>query len=318
MRDGVNSRRRRRRERAARAICDELSLALAVGRGGLLRHGGRACRAVSMAALRLLRPWRLRAAAAALVRVVARAAERAAARCHQRRRRRPAARRHPAGLRALYPRGQPAGDAESGSSAHRAASRPRRRRRRRRTPYDTGDGNQQPWLIPTVLLPLLILLNIGLEHWKTKETSWREFCNAMLARGEVEHLEVDPGAGTVYVYLHKGAVVRPGDRPAEAGPAADPQFYFTIAGIDQFEDRMQRVQKELGIAASGHIPIKYRIGARGGRAAAASSRRPSSSPVDVAGRPRAARHAPATPPAARPRRRAATARSTLAGLARGC
>lgn len=37
-----------------------------------------------------------------------------------------------------------------------------------------------------------------------------------------------------------------------------PQFMFTISGVDSLEAKLAQAQEELGIRASGRIPVNYR------------------------------------------------------------
>eukprot|EP00794_Sanderia_malayensis_P018933 gene18933-20838_t len=85
------------------------------------------------------------------------------------------------------------------------------------------------------------------------ETSWFAFKRDMLSAGEVVKLDVVPSGDKVYVYLEKGAFV---NGKEFFGPG--PHYSFGISSIDNFEEKLEAAQKELGIKPQDFIPVKYK------------------------------------------------------------
>ncbi|KAK1330343.1 hypothetical protein QTO34_010532 [Cnephaeus nilssonii] len=97
--------------------------------------------------------------------------------------------------------------------------------------------------------------------------SWNDFVNEMLAKGEVQRVQVVPESDVVEVYLHPGAVVfgrpvsddkgtsveRPGDECRLAL-----MYRMQVANIDKFEEKLRAAEDELNIEGKDRIPVSYK------------------------------------------------------------
>ncbi|WWD16177.1 hypothetical protein CI109_100602 [Kwoniella shandongensis] len=98
---------------------------------------------------------------------------------------------------------------------------------------------------------------------RTKEITWQEFRNSLLARGLVSSLEV-VNRSKVRVHLHNPLQ---GNQPAPnatgvsnlPSPSHGPAPYqFTIGSLEAFESLLISTQDELGIPAAERLPVSYR------------------------------------------------------------
>uniref|UniRef100_A0A8D2J7B4 SPG7 matrix AAA peptidase subunit, paraplegin n=1 Tax=Varanus komodoensis TaxID=61221 RepID=A0A8D2J7B4_VARKO len=96
-----------------------------------------------------------------------------------------------------------------------------------------------------VLFIFFILLS--LVNPRTANISWSEFVHEMLARGEVQRVEVMPETDVVEVHLHPGSVQFRHSR-----------YAMKVANIDKFEEKLRAVEDELNIAVEDRIPVTYR------------------------------------------------------------
>ncbi|XP_023790219.1 paraplegin [Cyanistes caeruleus] len=81
--------------------------------------------------------------------------------------------------------------------------------------------------------------------------SWNYFVNEMLAKGEVQRIEVVPESDIVEIYLH------PGGTPH--GQVNVTLLYtMRVANIDKFEEKLRAVEDELNIDEKERIPISYK------------------------------------------------------------
>uniref|UniRef100_A0A5F7Z916 SPG7 matrix AAA peptidase subunit, paraplegin n=1 Tax=Macaca mulatta TaxID=9544 RepID=A0A5F7Z916_MACMU len=92
-------------------------------------------------------------------------------------------------------------------------------------------------LVIAVVMSLLNALSTG-----GGSISWNDFVHEMLAKGEVQRVQVVPESDMVEVYLHPGAVV----------------FGRPVANIDKFEEKLRAAEDELNIEAKDRIPVSYR------------------------------------------------------------
>ncbi|XP_036296765.1 paraplegin isoform X6 [Pipistrellus kuhlii] len=123
--------------------------------------------------------------------------------------------------------------------------------------------------------------------------SWNDFVNEMLAKGEVQRVQVVPESDVVEVYLHPGAVVfgrpvsddkgtsveRPGDECVSSFSLSPcpPSFFWLsyfyvflkedrlalmyrmqVANIDKFEEKLRAAEDELNIEGKDRIPVSYK------------------------------------------------------------
>ncbi|KAI9637994.1 putative ATPase [Dioszegia hungarica] len=96
---------------------------------------------------------------------------------------------------------------------------------------------------------------------RTREITWQEFRNSLLARGMVSSLEVI-NRQKVRVHLHNP--IQPSNGDAVGGQSlpspntgAAP-YQFTIGSLEGFENLLLQTQDELGIPPAERIPVSYR------------------------------------------------------------
>ncbi|KAM4639264.1 mitochondrial inner membrane m-AAA protease component paraplegin isoform 4-T4 [Amazona ochrocephala] len=103
--------------------------------------------------------------------------------------------------------------------------------------------------IITVIV-LLFRFMLG-ENREGTNISWNYFVNEMLAKGEVQRIEVVPESDIVEVYLH------PGGTPH--GQVNVTLLYtMRVANIDKFEEKLRAVEDELNIDERERIPVSYK------------------------------------------------------------
>ena len=83
-----------------------------------------------------------------------------------------------------------------------------------------------------------------------RSTSWNEFLNLMLAKGEVQQIVVHPDIDRVVVTLHEGAMLR-------GRPAPGLVYHMTIPNVQNFETKLRAAEKSLGIRPDGGVPVIY-------------------------------------------------------------
>ncbi|XP_059119853.1 paraplegin isoform X2 [Peromyscus eremicus] len=81
--------------------------------------------------------------------------------------------------------------------------------------------------------------------------SWTDFVNEMLAKGEVQRVQVVPESDVVEVYLHPGAVVF-------GRPRLALMYRMQVANIDKFEEKLRAAEDELNIESKDRIPVSYK------------------------------------------------------------
>ncbi|XP_010152455.1 PREDICTED: paraplegin, partial [Eurypyga helias] len=104
-------------------------------------------------------------------------------------------------------------------------------------------------LIVTAIL-LMFRFTVS-ENREGTNISWNYFVNEMLAKGEVQRIEVVPESDIVEVYLH------PGGTPH--GQVNVTLLYtMRVANIDKFEEKLRAVEDELNIDEKERIPVSYK------------------------------------------------------------
>ncbi|NWH28615.1 SPG7 protein, partial [Grus americana] len=89
------------------------------------------------------------------------------------------------------------------------------------------------------------------ENREGTNISWNYFVNEMLAKGEVQRIEVVPESDIVEIYLH------PGGTPH--GQVNVTLLYtMRVANIDKFEEKLRAAEDELNIDERERIPISYK------------------------------------------------------------
>ncbi|KAL7424251.1 AAA ATPase afg3 [Cryptotrichosporon argae] len=96
---------------------------------------------------------------------------------------------------------------------------------------------------------------------RSREITWQEFRNSLLARGLVSSLEVI-NRNQVRVHLHQ-PVSAPSSSTGSTGSPSSPDrgpspYYFTIGSLETFESLLVSTQDELGIPPAERIPVSYR------------------------------------------------------------
>ncbi|XP_048673149.1 mitochondrial inner membrane m-AAA protease component paraplegin isoform X4 [Caretta caretta] len=81
--------------------------------------------------------------------------------------------------------------------------------------------------------------------------SWNDFVNEMLAKGEVQSIQVVPESDIVQIYLHPGAVVF-------GRPRLALMYRMQVANIDKFEEKLRAAEEELNIDVKDRIPVSYK------------------------------------------------------------
>lgn len=98
---------------------------------------------------------------------------------------------------------------------------------------------------------------------RTKEITWQEFRNSLLARGLVSSLEV-VNRNKVRVHLHNPLSGQPQQtNPTGSGSLPSPShgpapYQFTIGSLEAFENLLLASQDELGIPPAERVPVSYR------------------------------------------------------------
>ncbi|XP_062997549.1 paraplegin [Elgaria multicarinata webbii] len=101
-------------------------------------------------------------------------------------------------------------------------------------------------IIIAVIMSLLNSVNISGGN-----ISWNDFVHEMLAKGEVQRVQVVPESEIVEIYLHPGAVVF--GRPRFAL-----MYRMQVANIDKFEEKLRAAEEELNIDLKDRIPVSYK------------------------------------------------------------
>uniref|UniRef100_A0A8D2MSV7 SPG7 matrix AAA peptidase subunit, paraplegin n=1 Tax=Zonotrichia albicollis TaxID=44394 RepID=A0A8D2MSV7_ZONAL len=126
---------------------------------------------------------------------------------------------------------------------------PKEEEKRRRRENQMHLERLRALLILTFVV-LMLRFMIG-ENREGTNISWNYFVNEMLAKGEVQRIEVVPESDIVEIYLH------PGGTPH--GQVNVTLLYtMRVANIDKFEEKLRAVEDELNIDEKDRIPISYK------------------------------------------------------------
>ncbi|XP_006902911.1 PREDICTED: paraplegin [Elephantulus edwardii] len=101
-------------------------------------------------------------------------------------------------------------------------------------------------LIIAVIMSLLNSFSSG-----GSSISWNDFVHEMLAKGEVQRVQVVPESDVVEVFLHPGAVVF-------GRPRLSLMYRMQVANIDRFEEKLRAAEDELNIEIKDRIPVSYK------------------------------------------------------------
>ncbi|XP_037265492.1 paraplegin isoform X4 [Falco rusticolus] len=103
-------------------------------------------------------------------------------------------------------------------------------------------------IITFVVLMLRFMVS---ENREGTNISWNYFVNEMLAKGEVQRIEVVPESDIVEIYLH------PGGTP-HGQVNVTLLFTMRVANIDKFEEKLRAAEDELNIDERERIPVSYK------------------------------------------------------------
>lgn len=64
----------------------------------------------------------------------------------------------------------------------------------------------------------------------------------MLSKGEVEAILVNPNVDHVIILVHEGAIIK-------GKKSLYNKYFMSVANIEQFEEKLRKVERDLGIKA---------------------------------------------------------------------
>ncbi|XP_063169187.1 paraplegin isoform X2 [Candoia aspera] len=103
-----------------------------------------------------------------------------------------------------------------------------------------------------VLLLIAVVMSVlNLLTTSATSISWNDFVNELLAKGEVQSVQVVPESEIVEIYLHPGAIVF-------GWPKLNLTYVMKVANIDKFEEKLRAAEEELNIDLNDRIPVSYR------------------------------------------------------------
>ncbi|KFZ53211.1 Paraplegin, partial [Antrostomus carolinensis] len=105
-------------------------------------------------------------------------------------------------------------------------------------------------LLIITFIVLMFRFTVG-ENREATNISWNYFVNEMLAKGEVQRIEVVPESDIVEIYLH------PGGTP-HGQVNVTLLYIMRVANIDKFEEKLRAVEDELNIDEKERIPVSYK------------------------------------------------------------
>ncbi|XP_078214134.1 mitochondrial inner membrane m-AAA protease component paraplegin isoform X4 [Callithrix jacchus] len=103
----------------------------------------------------------------------------------------------------------------------------------------------------TLLVIAVIMSLLNALSTSGGSISWNDFVHEMLAKGEVQRVQVVPESDVVEVYLHPGAVVF-------GRPRLALMYRMQVANIDRFEEKLRAAEDELNIEGKDRIPVTYK------------------------------------------------------------
>ncbi|EZA46920.1 hypothetical protein DMN91_004838 [Ooceraea biroi] len=109
----------------------------------------------------------------------------------------------------------------------------------------------------SMLLVLVYILLVGLRSQMNTSNSefsisvsWNEFVYDMLSKGEVQAIVINPSFDHVVIVVHDGAIIK-GRR------AARRKYIMSVPNIENFEEKLRKVEKSLGIKPGQEVQIIY-------------------------------------------------------------
>lgn len=112
-----------------------------------------------------------------------------------------------------------------------------------------GEGGKGPEWSPgsslLVTIAIAIVAYLGINEFRHKEITWKDFTQNYLNRGSVEKLEV-VNKKWVRVKLLPGS--------ASDGSV----LWFNIGSVDTFERNLENIQLEMNIDSTNFVPVVYK------------------------------------------------------------
>ncbi|NXA07494.1 SPG7 protein, partial [Sapayoa aenigma] len=137
---------------------------------------------------------------------------------------------------------------KDGGSKKKSQEEDEEEKRRRRENQMHLERLRALLILTFIVLMLRFLVS---DNREGTNISWNYFVNEMLAKGEVQRIEVVPESDIVEIYLH------PGGTPH--GQVNVTLLYtMRVANIDKFEEKLRAVEDELNIDERERIPISYK------------------------------------------------------------
>uniref|UniRef100_A0A8D0L5E9 SPG7 matrix AAA peptidase subunit, paraplegin n=1 Tax=Sphenodon punctatus TaxID=8508 RepID=A0A8D0L5E9_SPHPU len=103
----------------------------------------------------------------------------------------------------------------------------------------------------TLFIIAVVMSLLNLFSTSTSNISWTDFVNEMLAKGEVQRIQVVPEMDIVEIYLHPGAAVYERRRLSMV-------YTMQMPNIDKFEEKLRAAEDELNIDVKDRIPVSYK------------------------------------------------------------
>ncbi|XP_060643888.2 mitochondrial inner membrane m-AAA protease component paraplegin isoform X1 [Anolis sagrei] len=138
------------------------------------------------------------------------------------------------------------GGSGSGGSKGKSPEEDEEEKRRREREDQMYRERLRTLFLIAVIMSLLNSLSTGGGN-----ISWNDFVNEMLAKGEVQRVQVVPESDIVEIYLHPGAVVF-------GRPRLALMYRMQVANIDKFEEKLRAAEDELNIDLKDRIPVSYK------------------------------------------------------------
>ncbi|XP_019360313.1 PREDICTED: paraplegin isoform X1 [Gavialis gangeticus] len=101
-----------------------------------------------------------------------------------------------------------------------------------------------------LLLLSIIWILIQCQKENVGIVTWNEFANEMLAKGEIQRVQVNPETGIVEIFLYPGAIIHKQRARVEV-------FRMPVVNIDKFEEKLSALEDQLNIDRKDRIPVSY-------------------------------------------------------------
>ncbi|ELW62872.1 Paraplegin [Tupaia chinensis] len=116
---------------------------------------------------------------------------------------------------------------------------------------EEAQGAGGPDVLRTLVVIAVVMSRLNSLSTSGGSISWADFVNEMLAKGEVQRVQVVPESDVVEVYLHPGAVVF-------GRPRLALMYRMQVANIDKFEEKLRAAEDDLNIDVRDRTPVSYK------------------------------------------------------------